>query len=238
MALATKTAKSPVAQDSKETKGHKEKAEKSSGSGGGLMIKLGVVFILLMFVIVVGFAVYIVVLPDDYPKPFYVSLVDSPPPSANTHAASSASSSHSTSSTSAKGATPAAAKAAAPRAVPVPGEGMMYETGTKIVNLADPGGRRYLKISVVMEFAPHDPAFYTLTGEKKTEAIAEFSKEMANKKPIIDDLLNTLLASKTFDKIYTVEGKESLRQEIVARINVLLPQQKLMFVYFTEFVVQ
>ena len=61
---------------------------------------------------------------------------------------------------------------------------------------------------------------------------------MASKKPIIDDLLNTLLASKTFDKVYTVEGKDALRQDIVLRINALLPQQKLMFVYFTEFVVQ
>ncbi|MEK7439840.1 MAG: flagellar basal body-associated FliL family protein, partial [Chloroflexota bacterium] len=237
MALATKMAKSPAAQDSKEAKGHKEKTEKAPGKSGGLIIKLGVVFVLLMFVIVAGFAVYIVVLPDDYPKPFYVSLVDSPPASVRANATSAAAS-HGTNTTSGKAATPAAVKLAAPPAVPMPGEGMMYETGTKIVNLADPGGRRYLKISVVLEFAPHDPAFYALLGEKKTEAIAEFAKEMASKKPIIDDLLNTLLASKTFDKVYTVEGKDALRQDIVLRINALLPQQKLMFVYFTEFVVQ
>lgn len=238
MALATKMAKSPAAQDSKEAKGHKEKTEKAPGKSGGLIIKLGVMFMLLMFVIVVGFAVYIVVLPDDYPKPFYVSLVDSPPASVSAAKAASAAASHDTNTTSSKAATPAVVKLAAPPAIPIPGEGMMYETGTKIVNLADPGGRRYLKISVVLEFAPHDPLFYTLTGEKKTEAIAEFGKEMASKKPIIDDLLNTLLASKTFDKVYTVEGKEALRQDIVLRINALLPQQKLMFVYFTEFVVQ
>ena len=70
MALATKMAKSPAAQDSKEAKGHKEKLRKLPGKSGGLIIKLGVVFVLLMFVIVAGFAVYIVVLPDDYPKPF------------------------------------------------------------------------------------------------------------------------------------------------------------------------
>ncbi|MBI4630665.1 MAG: flagellar basal body-associated FliL family protein [Chloroflexi bacterium] len=236
MALATKTAKAPAAQESKDAKGHKEKTEKASGNGGGLIIKLVVVFILLVFVIVAGFAVYIVVLPDEYPKPFYVSLVDSPPASVRANAA--ATPSHGTNTTSGKAVTPAAVKVAAPPAVPIPGEGMMYETGTKIVNLADPGGRRYLKISVVLEFAPHDPAFYSLTGEAKTAALAEFGKEMASKKPIIDDLLNTLLASKTFDKVYTVDGKDALRQEIVLRINTLLPQQKLMFVYFTEFVVQ
>ena len=119
-----------------------------------------------MFVIVAGFAVYIVVLPDDYPKPFYVSLVDSPPASVRANATSAAAS-HGTNTTSGKAATPAAVSWRRPPAVPMPGEGMMYETGTKIVNLADPGGRRYLKISVVLEFAPHDPAFYALLGEKR-----------------------------------------------------------------------
>lgn len=242
MALAAKTTKAPAAQDSKEAKGQKEKVEKPPSKIGGLIIKVSIILMLLLLVVVAGFVAYIVVLPDDYPKPFYVSLVDSPSSAASTTSSATASSSHGTTTTSSgaksASAAPAAVKVASPPALPMPGEGIMFETGAKIVNLADPGGRRYLKVSIVLEFAPHDPLFYTLVGEAKTEAVVEFGKEMASKKPIMDDLLNSLLSSKTFEKIYTVEGKDALRQEIVIRMNALIPQQKLMFVYFTEFVVQ
>jgi flagellar FliL protein len=114
----------------------------------------------------------------------------------------------------------------------------MFDTGTKIINLADAGGRRYLKISIVLEFAPQEAEFYALEGEERTVAITTFVEEMSNEKPILDDLLNTMLSSKMFDEIYTVEGKELLRQDIIKRTNALLPHEHLMYVYFTEFVVQ
>ena len=35
-----------------------------------------------------------------------------------------------------------------------PGQGVTVGTGVMIINLADPGGRRYIKINIVLEFAP------------------------------------------------------------------------------------
>lgn len=202
----------------------KEK-KKSKGGLGSLLIKLLIAVFVLLFLAVIGLGVYVFVFPDDWPKPFYVTLQPLQVLAAEaTPAPESAAVSES--------------PPATPAAPPSPGEGLMFDTGTKIVNLADPGGRRYLKLSVVLEFAAHDAAFYTLTGEERLAAMTTFGEEMSLKKPIVDDLLNTLLSSKTFEQIYTVEGKEALRQDIVARVNALLPHERLLYVYFTEFVVQ
>ncbi len=39
-----------------------------------------------------------------------------------------------------------------------PGSGVMIDTGTKIINLAEIGGNKYIRINVVLEFA--QPAVY------------------------------------------------------------------------------
>lgn len=143
---------------------------------------------------------------------------------------------------------PIAAAAAAPKidmnsppvppALPVPGEGVLFDVGTKVINLADPGGRRYLKVGIVLEFAPHDTAWYSMATEQRAELQALFETEMGSKQPVIEDLVISIISSKSFEQVYTLEGKEGLRQEIINRINQLLPTQLVMYVYFNEFVVQ
>ena len=125
-----------------------------------------------------------------------------------------------------------------PPALPIPGEGVMFDVGTKVINLADPGGRRYLKVGIFLEFAPHDTAWYTMATEQRAELQALFETEMATKQPVIEDLVITVISSKSFEQVYTLEGKEALRQEIINRINQMLPTQLVMYVYFNEFVVQ
>ncbi|MBM4423030.1 MAG: flagellar basal body-associated FliL family protein [Chloroflexi bacterium] len=214
--------------ENKNKKKAKSDGEKKPLNIGGLIVKLLVALMVALLLAMIGLGVYIFVFPDDWPKPFYVSMG---PPAAEAAG-------HAESEPTPKPAGHAEAAPELPAALPLPGEGLMFDTGTKIVNLADPGGRRYLKISIVLEYAPHDAAFYTLVGEERTAEVTLFAEEMNSKKPIIDDLFNTLLSSKTYDEIYTVEGKELLRMDIVARVNALLPTEHLMYVYFTEFVVQ
>ena len=125
-----------------------------------------------------------------------------------------------------------------PPALPIPGEGVMFDVGTKVINLADPGGRRYLKVGIFLEFAPHDTAWYTMATEQRAELQALFETEMATKQPVIEDLVISIISSKSFEQVYTLEGKEGLRQEIINRINQMLPTQLVMYVYFNEFVVQ
>lgn len=184
---------------------------------------------------------YIMFAPDDLPKPFYLSYAGDPwvAPAATSASASS----H-------DGEAVAHAAAEGPPVVPVyePGQGVMVETGTKIVNLADPGGRRYLKASITIEVAPPvseaASTEATPSGGHGSSAAAEdpvmtaFSEDMAKRMPIINDIITTLLSGKTFESIYTVEGKEGLRQEILGQLNERLPDLQVIAVYFTEFVVQ
>jgi flagellar FliL protein len=137
-----------------------------------------------------------------------------------------------------------------------PGDGYMVDTGTKVVNLADPGGRRFLRATVVIELPPlEDMDLPTATGtherpgasggggEEETVSEEElrlqaFNALMEKRMPIINDVINTLLTSKTFEEIYTVEGKEALRGEIREELNRRIPGLGVIAVYFTEFVVQ
>ena len=65
-----------------------------------------------------------------------------------------------------------------------------------------------------------------------------FKEELNTRLPVVNDIIITLLSTKKFDQIYTSEGKEALRQEIMQAINSRLHEYKVIQVYFTEFVVQ
>jgi flagellar basal body-associated protein FliL len=119
-----------------------------------------------------------------------------------------------------------------------PGQGIMFDTGTKIVNLAEPTGRKIMRVSVVLEFAPTDLTYYSMTAEEKAAFVTSFNDEITKKMPVISNALITLLSSQTFESVYTVEGKEKLRQMIMQNINANLPENRVIFVYFTEFVIQ
>ncbi len=119
-----------------------------------------------------------------------------------------------------------------------PGQGLMVDTGSKIVNLVDPTGRKYLRVGVVLEFAPTDPKYFEMKEEEKKVYLTTFNQEMESRLPVINDILITLFASQTFEKVYTAEGKEQLRQQIKEMINQQLPEYHVIYVYFTEFVVQ
>ena len=85
-----------------------------------------------------------------------------------------------------------------------------------VVNISDRERDRYLKL--------------------KTEL--ELSDELDQRMPQIRDLIISLLGSKSFEEVRTIEGKNFLREEILLRINSLLVSGKVKRVFFTEFVVQ
>lgn len=120
----------------------------------------------------------------------------------------------------------------------VAGEGIMINTGSKIINLSDPLGRKYIRITIVIEFAPSESEYLEMPIEEKSTFIAEFTSEVTSKLPIIDDAVVTLISSKTFDDLYTAQGKENLRLELSNLITQRLPDYHILSVYLTEFVVQ
>ena len=92
---------------------------------------------------------------------------------------------------------------------------------TFIVNLADKGGTRYLRISMDLE----------LENEETAQVVDK-------RLPKIRDTILMLLPTKKYEDIGTVEGKSSLRNEMITKINEVLVPEKIKSIYFTEFVVQ
>ena len=96
-----------------------------------------------------------------------------------------------------------------------------YAMETFVVNLNDPGGKRYLKTNIELEYV--------------SETLGE---ELARRLPQLRDLILLLLSSKSLDDIQSVDGKIALRRELIQRINQTLTSGKIRNLYFTQFVIQ
>jgi flagellar FliL protein len=93
-------------------------------------------------------------------------------------------------------------------------------------------------LTIVVEFAPDNPEYATLPEEEKTAYLTGFEDKLNSRLPIMDDTVITLLSTKTYDDLYTADGKERLRTEIMNVLTNKLPDLHIISIYFTEFVVQ
>jgi flagellar FliL protein len=99
--------------------------------------------------------------------------------------------------------------------------GEMFPLDTFVVNLADASGKRYLRATMQLELTPE-------------ESVANFEQRL----PQIRDVVLTILPTKQFEEIRTVDGKTALRTEIIDQLNELLNGESVANIYFTEFVIQ
>ena len=99
--------------------------------------------------------------------------------------------------------------------------GPIYALDTFIVNLADKGGKRYLRVSIDLELG--NP---------------EMQEEIVKRLPQVRDSILMILPSKRFDDIRSMDGKVALRDEILETLNGFLTQGQITKIYFKEFVVQ
>lgn len=90
-----------------------------------------------------------------------------------------------------------------------------------LVNLSDPLGRRYIKLTIDVEMSS-----------------SGVGAEVDAQSPRIRDALIMLLSSKTYNDLATNEGKILLKNEILDRINQIMGQGKITGVYFTNLVIQ
>jgi len=97
----------------------------------------------------------------------------------------------------------------------------IFSLDTMIVNLADQGGRRYLRVA--------------LQTELKTEASIG---KLNDRLPQVKDALLKILSSRRFDDVNSTEGKNLLRDELIAKLNEILKDESVSNIYFTEFVIQ
>jgi flagellar FliL protein len=88
-----------------------------------------------------------------------------------------------------------------------------------VVNLSEPG--RYLKVTMQFEIA----------SESQQALVAE-------KVPILRDLIITLISNQTYEYFSSPEGKLQLKDEILLRTNQLFGKEMFRNLYFTDFVMQ
>jgi len=198
---------------------------------------LGLVGKIFLYLIVVAGSLlslvtaYIVLAPDDLPKPFHLSyLYPTPTPEATVEAVEE-------------------------EHVEVhevkPGEGIMIDTGTKIINLAETTSKKYIRIGLVVEFAPmYEEVAAQGSGSSggghggeegaavEDPAVTKVTTGVNARLPMINDTIITLISSKTFEELYTATGKEALRGELIQKLQGMMPEYKIIGVYFTEFVVE
>lgn len=99
--------------------------------------------------------------------------------------------------------------------------GKMFALEPFVVNLADPQGKRYLKIKINMELK--DP--------KAVERAEKLS-------PKLRDIVIMMISSLAFEEVMTSEGKLRIREELRTRFNRVLKPYKVEHIYFSEFVIQ
>jgi len=90
-----------------------------------------------------------------------------------------------------------------------------------IVNLADPGGKRYLSTRIVLEL-------------NDKEVVPSLEKKV----PEMRDRILMILPTKTFKEIQSVEGKNALRSTLITELNGVLQEGQITNIFFQEFVVQ
>jgi len=126
-------------------------------------------------------------------------------------------------------------------------EGVLMDLGDFILNLADVGSRRYLKVGVAIELSKTE-AEVALTsapqkasghGESAADPAAQILAEMERYKPAIRDAVISVLSNKTSDELSSPTGKEIAKEEILEMVNGIFEgEREVMRVSFGQFVIQ
>lgn len=96
------------------------------------------------------------------------------------------------------------------------------DLGDRVINLADEGPSRYLRVQVVLEY-PLDK---------------KLVEEIEAKQPMLTEAVLTILRGKTSDEVLPVKNQEAIKKEILDHINSQLLHGKVERLYFTDFLVQ
>jgi flagellar FliL protein len=99
--------------------------------------------------------------------------------------------------------------------------GVMFPLAPFILNLAGSEGKRFLKVTISLELS---------TPEVHVELKENIQK--------VTDSILVLLSSKSFEDVYSVQGKFKLKDEVTTRVNRFLVVGHVKDAYFSEFIIQ
>ena len=111
-------------------------------------------------------------------------------------------------------------------AVPAYDVGPTYTMETRVVNLADPGANRYLKVQPVLSFSAQFDTQSAVTSKLKVREV------------VLQDILTNVLGDMTTDQLLASQGKDQLKQVLMAKFQPILADLHLTDIYFPEFVMQ
>ena len=93
-----------------------------------------------------------------------------------------------------------------------------------VVNLADPGGSRFIRVTLSL----------VVDDEKVASKITDTPVSMKEARSAILELL----AEQNAAGLVTADGKQALKKAIIEHVSAIFPDAKVTDVYFSEFVVQ
>lgn len=102
-----------------------------------------------------------------------------------------------------------------------PSETVNFGLDPFVVNLSDPTGNKFLKVTIQLELAN-----------------AKLLDVAKSRVPQMRDSVITLLTSKSSETLIAPEGKLQLKDEITLRLNQVMGEGNVKNVYLTEFVMQ
>jgi flagellar FliL protein len=100
-------------------------------------------------------------------------------------------------------------------------EVVMQDMETFLVNLADPGSKRFLKVTM----------------KAKLDSM-QLSEEFKSRLFELRDSILMILTSKTSEEVASPEDKLTLKREILTALNKSLHKGQVQDIYFTEFLIQ
>lgn len=130
-------------------------------------------------------------------------------------------------------------------------KGIIVDLGDFILNLNDPGQKKYLKVNVALELSriPSDPDLSAPPEEKgghgghggseDEDPMKRVEAEMAQYKPAIRDAVISNFSSKSADEISTAAGKELVKEQITEDVNAIFAgEREVIRVSFGQFIIQ
>lgn len=122
-----------------------------------------------------------------------------------------------------------AASAATNGAIAAPvtyNEGPTVSLDTRVLNLADPGANRYLKITVVIVFSP------TLDRAGVAQA------KVTQRQVVLQDIITQTVGDMTTTQLSTSAGKDALKSALKTQFAPVLVELHITDILFPEFVMQ
>lgn len=116
------------------------------------------------------------------------------------------------------------AKAHAASAAPVTEVNSVLALDSFVVNLQDPSGNGYLRVSIDLGLV--------------APANEDDKDKQASYLPRVRDTILGVLGSQSVDALLTPDGKTRLKADLLKAINASVPELQCREIYFTEFLVQ